>query len=166
MKKRIIVFALYLISPWLCVIKASETDCASLANSVYSANYTNLLNYFVLGQPTNDICVGISKLSQATAIICLFYVGETNSNRLWIAPPRFQRAEYYLYDSFGNVHEGLISPPFTMPYDEASLTNIFQIEHRGDYKLLVKGRIMKINDDSSLSIMEFPLVSLAVHIQE
>ena len=53
-----------------------------------------------------------------------------------------------------------------MPYDEITLTNIFQVEHGGDYKLVAKGRIMKINGDSSLSVMEFPPVSLPIHIRD
>ncbi len=98
--------------------------------------------------------------------------------------------EYYLYDSSGkvipyletyhpankiyksiskvpknvhNVHEGTMWPPFTMPYDQIALTNVFQIERGGDYKLVAKARIMKINGDGSLSVIEFPPVSLPIH---
>jgi hypothetical protein len=153
---------------------------------------TNLLNSFVLGQPTNDVSVGILKNSSpSNTVVCLLYVGQTKSRQFWIAPPQFQRVEYYLYDSSGkvvpylatyhptnkkyktidevpknmhNVHEGIMWPPFSMPYEQSSLTDIFQIEHGGDYKLVVRGRIMKINDDSSLSIVEFPSVSLPIHL--
>ena len=57
-------------------------------------------------------------------------------------------------------------PPFSMPYEQSTLTDIFQIEHGGDYRLVAKGRIMKINDDSSLSIVEFPPVSLMIHLRD
>ena len=104
-----------------------------------------------------------------------------------MGPPQFQRVEYYLYDSshkavpylaayhpantiyktiskvpknVHNVYVGLmgIDREVPTPYGQVALTNIFQIEHGGDYKLVAKGRIMKINDDSSLSIIDFPPV--------
>ena len=57
-------------------------------------------------------------------------------------------------------------PPFSMPYEQNTLTDIFQIEHGGDYRLVAKGRIMKIKDDGSLSVMEFPPVSLPIHLRD
>ena len=153
---------------------------------------TNLAKYFALGQSTNDISLGIlTNSSESNIFVCLLYVGQTNSRQFWVAPPQFQRVEYYLYDSsakvvpylatyhpinknyetisevpknVNNVHEGIMWSPFPMPYDQAILTNIFQIEHSGNYKLIVKGRIMKINADSSLSMVKFPPVSLAIHL--
>lgn len=157
-----------------------------------NTNYVKYTELYALGEPTNDICVGVLKKPNPNFYVCLFYVGQTNSNQLWIAPPQFQRGEYYLYDSSGkampylakyhpankiyktshevpknihNLYEGLMGSPFTMPYDQIALTNVFQVEQGGDYKLVVKGRIMKINDDSSLSVVKFPPVSLTVHFQ-
>jgi len=193
MKTIIALLALLFINERFLVIKASENNQSNVDIAVHGENYTNFVSNFVLGQPTNDICLAILKSTKPSAFICLYYVGRTNSNRFWMAPPRFQRAEYYLYDSSGkvmpylaayhpdnkayksisdaaknahSVYEGLMAPPFTMPYDQIALTNVFQVQHSGDYKLIVKGRIMKINDDSSLSILEIPPVSLLIHFRE
>jgi hypothetical protein len=65
-----------------------------------------------------------------------------------------------------NVYDGLMGPPFSMPYEQIALTNVFQVEHGGDYTLVAKARIMKINDDKSLSTVEFPPVSLPIHIRD
>lgn len=193
MKNKILIFSCLVGLISFSRAEADETTQANSNKIVLNANYTNLLKDFALGEPTNDICVGILKKPQPNLFVCLLYVGQTNSNQLWIAPPKFQRGEYYLYDSSGkvipylvkyhpankiyksiskvpknehNVYEGLMGPPFTMPYDQIALTNVFQIEQGGDYKLVVKGRIMKINDDSSLSVVEFPPVLLPVHIRD
>jgi hypothetical protein len=174
-------------------IPAAETKQTHSNGAVLDTNYASLLRQFALGQPNGNISVGISKSSNPTNIfVCLLYAGQTNSSQLWIAPPQFQRDEYYLYDASGNaipylasyhpvnkiyktisevprdvhnVSKGLMGPPFTMPYEQISLTKVFQIEHGGDYKLVVKGRIMKINDDSTLSVMVFPPVSLLIYLK-
>jgi hypothetical protein len=153
------------------------------------------VNGYDLGLPTNGICVGVKSLdsSQSTVIVCLLTLGQTNSHQLWIAPPQFQRVQYSLFDSshkevpyrksyhpankifksiseipknVHNVHEGTMWPPFPMPYEETPLIDIFQIEHGGVYELVAKGRILKINDDSSLSLVEFPAVSIPIHVQK
>jgi hypothetical protein len=174
-------------------IRAADTNQPHFNGVVLNTNYASLLKQFVLGQPQSNISVGISKSSNPTNIfVCLVYVGQTNSSQSWIAPPQFQRAEYYLYDASGNVipylayyrpankiyktisevpkdvhnvSKGLMWPPFTMPYEQISLNKVFQIEHGGDYKLVVKGRIMKINDDSTLSVVVFPAVSLLIYLK-
>jgi hypothetical protein len=175
------------------IVWVTEANQTNSNITAFSANHINIPSDFVLGQSTNDISIGISSLSCSNIFVCLFYVGQTNSSQLWVAPPQFKRVEYYLYDSSGKaipylatyhpaskiyktilevpknvhgVHKGTMWPPFTMPYDQVTLTNVFQVGHAGDYKLVVKGRIMKINDDSSLSILEFPLVSMPVHLRE
>jgi hypothetical protein len=153
---------------------------------------TNVLDKFTLGQPRDNIRVGISKEPmEGQTFVCLFYVGRTNSNQLWIAPPKFQRAEYFLYDSSHkpvpyaptyhppgktyknisevpknvfNVHEGTMSSPFRMPYDVITLTNVFELADDGNYTLVAKARIMKINSDGSLSLVSFPQASLTVHV--
>lgn len=180
----------------LLTIEAADTTQTNSNATPLDANHTNFLNGYVCGQPTNDISVGIRffNSSQSNIFVCLFPAGQTNRQQLWIAPPQFQRVEYYLYDSFHKavpylatyhpankiyktisdvpknvhgVHEGTMwGPPFSMPYEQSTLTDIFQIEHGGDYRLVAKGRIMKINDDSSLSIVEFPPVSLMIHLRD
>jgi hypothetical protein len=193
MKIKILIFSCLVSLVSLSRVKASETTQDISNKIVLNANYTNLLKEFALGEMTNGICVGILKKPQPNFYVCLLYVGQTNSSQLWIAPPKFQRGEYYLYDSSGkvipylekyhpantiynfiskvpknvhNVYEGLMGPPFAMPYDQIALTNVFQIEQGGDYKLVVKCRIMKIQDDGSLSVMEFPPVSLPIHLRD
>lgn len=156
---------------------------------------TNRSNGFVVGQPTNNISIGIRFLngSQSELFVCLLADPQANSQQFWVAPPDFQRVEYSLSDSAGkaisylptyrppkrvyktisevpkNLHgarEGTMWPPFSMPYMESRLTDIFQIDHAGDFNLVVKGRIMEINGDSSLSLIEFPPVSLTLHLRQ
>lgn len=144
--------------------------------------------------PTNNISVGVRYFTNQTdVLVYLTDVGPTNDHQLWIAPPEFQRVELSLYDSsrkvvphlvsyrpnnkiyknvsdvpknIHNVYIGLMGPPFSLPYEQLTLGNVFQIEHSGDYKLVAKGRILKINDDSSLSVIEFPPVILPIHLRD
>ena len=46
------------------------------------------------------------------------------------------------------------------------LTNVFDLREAGDYKLVAKARIMKINGDGSLSLVIFPPASLMIHVGE
>lgn len=176
------------------IIGSAQQTPRIFENTNIVASYGNLLDDFALGQPANDIVVGISKRALPSDIfVCLFYIGQTNSNQLWIAPPQFQRVDYFLYDSSNqavsysrtynpanktyklisevpknvfNVYEGLMGAPFTMPYDQVVLTNVFQIVRAGDYKLVARGRIMKINNDGTLRLVEFPPASLTIHIDD
>ncbi len=195
MKIKLLVL-LCLVSLANCLVaEAVETPQTKSHAPERDATGTNSLNGYVCGKPTNDILAAIRffELPQPNVMVCLLNVGQTNSRQLWIAPPQFQRVEYYLYDSSGkvvpylatyhpankiyktisevpknvhNVYKGLMGSPFPMPYDQAILTNIFQIEHGGNYKLTAKGRIMKINADSSLSVVMFPPVSLTIHLAD
>jgi hypothetical protein len=175
-------------------IEAADTTQTNSNATTLDANPGNFLNGYVCGKPTNGISAGIRffNSSQSNIMVCLFSTSQANRNQFWIAPPQFQRVEYYLYDSSHkavpylatyhpankiykashevpknvyNVYEGLMASPFTMPYEENTLTDIFQIKHGGDYRLVAKGRIMKINDDGSLSLMEFPQVSILIHLR-
>ncbi len=195
MKIKTIIFSCFVSLTTFFSVEAADQIKTNSTADLLNEIQTNLLKSFALGQPTNDISLGIKSVnsSQSNIFVCLFYVGQTNSRQFWIAPPRFQRVEYYLYDSSGkvvpyqatyhpankiyktisdvpkNVHgvrEGLMAPPFSMPYEQSTLTDIFQIEHGGDYRLVAKGRAMKINDDGSLSIIEFPPVSLPIHLRD
>jgi hypothetical protein len=173
------------------------------------ANQTNVdatvsafIGRFTWSKPIEDLSLGVSFIRPADrfgdksdVLIYLLDIGQTNKSKWWIGPPKFQRCEYYLYDSLGkvtpylttyhpankvyktisevpknihNVYIGLTGPykETPVPYDRITLTNIFQIEHGGDYKLVAKGRLMKINDDGSLSVIEFPLVSIPVHLDQ
>lgn len=131
----------------------------------------------------------------------LLEVGSTNTYWNLRAPPKFQRVNLELYDESGKrvayqsahvdftnedyeyfsdipkngrgIRVGRIMPnrESPIPYDGINLTNIFQVEHDGNYKLVVKGRIIKVNlddgrnsGDHSLSIIEFPSISLPVQL--
>jgi hypothetical protein len=179
----------------LLALDAAETTQTDFTITASTANDTNSLNGYVCGQATNGIAVAIKffNSSHSNIMACLLSTSQVDRNQLWIAPPQFQRIEYYLYDSsqkvvpylaayhpanrsfktisdapknVHNVHEGTMWPPFSMPYEQNTLTDIFQIEHGGDYRLVAKGRIMKIKDDGSLSVMEFPPVSLPIHLRD
>ena len=66
-----------------------------------------------------------------------------------------------------DVHEGTMFAPFLKtPYDAMVLTNVFDLREAGDYKLVAKARIMKINGDGSLSLVIFPPASLMIHVGE
>ena len=173
---------------------ASAQEFSKTGEANIDDPYTNVVNMFSLGQPTDNIRIGVSKKPlEGQTFVCLFYIARTNSNQLWIAPPKFQRAEYFLYDSshkpvpysptyhppgktyknisevpknIFNVHEGTMLAPFTMPYDTMVLTNVFRLREPGDYKLVAKARIMKINGDGSLSLVSFPPASLMIHMDE
>lgn len=185
-------FLIYLIN--IPAINAAKTIGNSYDTSQPNSQYTNLLTHFTLGQPTNGVCVGILNPAQPKLSVCLLCVGQTNRNQFWIAPPQFQRVEYYLYDSSTsklvpyqktyhtynkvynriydvpknshNAYQGVMWPPFSMPYDQITLTNVFNIGHGGEYKLIARARIMKINRNSSLSVVEFPPVSLTIHVRD
>jgi hypothetical protein len=195
MKETILIFICFVSFANSLMVMAADTAPINSNTTALEANSTNFLNGYVCGQPTNDISVGIRffNSSQSNIMVCLLSTNEANSHQLWIAPPKFQRVEYYLYDSsrkavpylaayhpankiyktisqvpknVHGVHKGTMWPPFSMPYEQNTLKDIFQIEHGGDYKLVAKGRLMKINDDGSLSVIEFPLVSIPVHLDQ
>jgi len=167
---------------------ALDATCTEFVNSfVWGQPINNLSLGITYLNPSNR------SGEKSDVLVCLLDVGPTNITWWrWMGPPQFQRVELYLYDSSGrvvpylatyhpankiykilsevpkNVHNvriGHIIPSreFPVPYERIALTNIFQIEHGGDYKLVARGRIMKINDDSSLSIIEFPPISLPIH---
>ncbi len=195
MKINSLILCCFLSFTKLFAIQAADQSQTHANVTALQSYHTNLLNGYVCGQPTNDICLGIKCLNstRSNIIVCLLCVGQTNSNELWIAPPKFQRVQYHLYDSTlkavpylrtyhpadktyktsrevpknpHNVYEGLMWPPFSLPYEHSTLTGMFRIEHGGDYTLVAKGRIMKINDDSCLSTIELPPVSLPIHLND
>jgi hypothetical protein len=157
---------------------------------------TTITNGFLYTEATgtNGASVGIRLHNEEpiNIYVDIFFDTKVAERSFWIAPPQFQRVEYFLYDSGGKpvlfsteysppnreyktlteVPKGTHNEPkgimmesqFPMFYDQAALTNIFQITNNGDYKLVVKVRIMKVNNDSTLSLMEFPSVSLPIHI--
>ncbi len=169
-------------------ITQTNSNAAFIKEFVWSAPTNNLSLGITYLNPTNHFG------EKSGVLVYLLDVGPTNTTWWrWMGPPQFKRVEYYLYDSsqkvvpysatyhtsnkfyktvseipqnVHNVRVGhvILSREVPVPYDQITLTNIFQIEHGGDYKLVVKGRIMKINDDSSLSVVRFPPVSLTIHL--
>ena len=176
-------------------VKAAETaqtdsNAAFIKRFVWSTPTNNLSLGITYLSPTNR------SGQKADVLVYLLDVGTTNTTWWrWMGPPQFQRVEFNLYDSsqkivpylvsyhpankayktiselpqnVHNVRVGHVIPSREVPspYDQITLTNVFQIDHRGDYKLIAKGRIMKINADSSLSVVRFPPVSLQIHIRD
>ncbi len=176
-------------------VNAAETtqtnsDAAFIKELVWSAPTNNLSLGITYLSPTNRFG------EKSDVLVYLLDVGPTNTTWWrWMGPPQFQRVKYHLYDSsqravpysakyrptnkvyntiseipqnVHNVRVGhvILSREVPVPYDRITLTNIFQIEQGGDYTLVVKGRIIKINGDSSLSVVEFSPVSLAIHLRD
>lgn len=205
MQIRILIFLCIVSLANIFLVEAAEMKTIKTNSDTTEIGviYTNFLNSFVWGQPTNNLSLGIKflnptvcKAGQPDVLVYLLNVGPTNMGwNVWIGPPNFQRVEFQLFDSakkdlpysvvyhpvskvyktaseipknIHNVRIGQVAPrrDFPAPYDEIILTNVFRIGRGGDYVLVAKGRIMKINSDSSLRMVEFPPISLSIHLDD
>jgi len=131
--------------------------------------------------------------NQNEVFIYIFNSSLTNGVQDLIAPPGFQRAEIALYDSSGlsvphtvnatikrrdytnyadvpkDAH-GVRSHLFStlgetpMPYEYVTIDKEFRVVKTGHYTLVVKGRVLNINKDSSLSEVRFDPVAIPIYI--
>ena len=181
--------------------RGSETN-STITQFTIETNQNDLIRSFAWGDPKDNVSAGVKTLNRsdresmhADVLVCLLNIGKIDASQYaWIAPPDFQRVEWFMYDLSGkpipyspkyhpvdkkyqfisevprdahHVHMGLLllRNDFPRLYEQAMLTNVFQIENDGDYKLVVKARLMEIHDDLPLSTVILPPVSLTVHFQ-